>query len=1105
MGNPGPEERPTVPADGPQSSSGTPDANANPSGCVTPDEIPRPPSDSGVHGLPLPRFPNHFRGPRRYEILSEHGRGGLGKVSRAFDRKLGRDVAIKELHSRGTGNEVRFLREVLITARLEHPGIVPIHEAGRWPDGTPYYAMKLVSGRSLRELIAERHTFEQRIGLLHHVIAVADAIAYAHGRNIIHRDLKPANVIVGDFGETIVSDWGLAKDLTTPDLAPDDHDDFAESHESHVTAQGSVVGTPAYMAPEQKRGESVDQRADVFAIGTMLWELCAVAKVPPKAHLRTRMLRRAGVDADFAAIINKALDPDRERRYPDAGALAADLKAFRSGVRITARDYSFFALLAHWTRRHRTLALSAAAILVLAVAGTLLYVRNIAVERDRADRSLDELTLKHAELLLATDPSAALDALSSYRGTDHIRADQIRAEAVGRGVAVLRTVPHTEDIQWTGFGPDGSILSLSSDGTIARTYLDGSSSVLTRGVAKIAMVAYSPARYLLAYTCDPSDLCLFDIAHAVRTPLASTLQGAGANGASFSPDGTLLAVVSLDNTLRIIDVKDPSRPTIKLVTRTAGNTDLTFIDDNVLAIALQDGIELVRVTGESEVFAVPGFVRWASSASEHQIALALKSGPAVILQSFPARIIAKAELCSGMIAHLQFIPRKAGFAYACKDGSVGVWDPQRASVQRRAQIEGHANFVEVSPNGEYIIAGGGNGVVTVIDLSTDLIASYRGHGVPLTSLAAPTLDHPFVLSADTRGALRVWAAPPRFARVVATSSTPFKSAFFHKDSRTIIAASWAHALTVFSPATGVQNLEPHESLNFSLRHSTSGHTFAAFGPQDVVEVWSSDSMTRTRVIATAHGSVTQLQFIDGSEDFMTSGNDGRLVRWTVGGTQTLVTQSKQPIDNFTTASPSGPILYSTTDGALWRIDASEVHLLRIGDSRISRIVAAPRHEKVYVGYTNGDVLAFDTRSWVANIIFRGASAIHEIVLTENEDTIAILTSVGMVYLGRYQNGSNADPAEWEQLVTQSRNIALTSDHLLIAACPDGIVWIYAVNQQHWLCLPLQTAYLGELAVTSNGNTAVALDREGRLISIDLEAARNLLDVATPSSESTKGA
>src|SRR5262245_30972222 len=216
---------------------------------------------------PPPALPIQIRDPRRYEFLGEHGRGGLGRVSRAHDRELGRDVAIKELLSRGTANEVRFLREVLITARLEHPGIVPIHEAGRWSDGTPFYAMKLVAGRPLRELLVERATVAERIGLLHHVIAVADAIAYAHGRNIIHRDLKPANVIVGDFGEPIVIAWGLAKDLSNSEVSGGESGPIGLAAGSigslgsvgpsgsavagDVTSAGSVMGTPAYMAPEQ--------------------------------------------------------------------------------------------------------------------------------------------------------------------------------------------------------------------------------------------------------------------------------------------------------------------------------------------------------------------------------------------------------------------------------------------------------------------------------------------------------------------------------------------------------------------------------------------------------------------------------------------------------------------------------------------------------------------------------------------------------------------------------------------------------------------------------------------------------------------------------------
>src|SRR5262249_23518505 len=133
--------------------------------------------------------------PDRYEQISEHARGGLGRVVRAVDRRLGRRVAVKELLRKDDWHEARFVREALITARLEHPGIVPVHEAGRWPDGAPYYVMKLVEGRTLKELFTAKTTLRDRLGLLEHVIAIADAVGYAHSEGVIHRDLKPSNVI----------------------------------------------------------------------------------------------------------------------------------------------------------------------------------------------------------------------------------------------------------------------------------------------------------------------------------------------------------------------------------------------------------------------------------------------------------------------------------------------------------------------------------------------------------------------------------------------------------------------------------------------------------------------------------------------------------------------------------------------------------------------------------------------------------------------------------------------------------------------------------------------------------------------------------------------
>ena len=150
---------------------------------------------------------------RHYHVLSEFARGGLGRILRARDKRTGRLVAIKEMLGSSEEVAARFAREALLTANLQHPAIVPVYELGRWPEGDPFYAMKLVSGRALDRVLEEATTLDARLALLPTVLAVADAVAFAHGEGVIHRDLKPANVLVGSFSETVVIDWGLAKRL----------------------------------------------------------------------------------------------------------------------------------------------------------------------------------------------------------------------------------------------------------------------------------------------------------------------------------------------------------------------------------------------------------------------------------------------------------------------------------------------------------------------------------------------------------------------------------------------------------------------------------------------------------------------------------------------------------------------------------------------------------------------------------------------------------------------------------------------------------------------------------------------------------------------------
>ncbi len=332
--------------------------------------------------------------PGDYVIAGTVAQGGMGRVLRARDRRLGRDVAIKELIKPSPELAARFEREVRITATLQHPSIVTIHEAGT-REGEPFYVMELVSGRALDAVVRDATSTTDRLALVPHVIAVAEALAYAHSRGVIHRDLKPANVLVGEFGETVVIDWGLAKDLRASPAndTPLPHVRGA----SGETAYGAVVGTPAYMPPEQARGDRVDERADVYAIGAMLYTV--LAGRPPfdgdSADIildrvidqRPRLLSDLVPETprDLAAIVGKAMSRVPDNRYRDARELAHDLRRFQTGQLVGARRYTFLQRVWRFIAKHRAVvAVIAVATIAIAVLSGVSVAR-IVDERDTAE------------------------------------------------------------------------------------------------------------------------------------------------------------------------------------------------------------------------------------------------------------------------------------------------------------------------------------------------------------------------------------------------------------------------------------------------------------------------------------------------------------------------------------------------------------------------------------------------------------------------------------------------------------------------------------------------------------------------------------------------
>lgn len=556
----------------------------------------------------------------RYEIEREFARGGLGRILRAKDKKLGRTVALKELLHLNEKMMERFLREVKLTARLEHPSIVPIYDISVRPDGEPYYSMRLIDGKSLDKVISEKKTFVGRLSLLPHLIDACKAIAYAHSRRVIHRDLKPHNILIGEFGEAIVIDWGLAKELGEGRGAESEREDNPQEglhpntsafrlspSASELTSAGSILGTPAYMPPEQAKGEPVDERADVYALGAILYHV--LAGHPPYYHLKAkdtlrqvhegppRPLQESAPETprDLVSIVQKAMSRDRNERYKDAGEMLEELLRFQAGKLVGAHSYTSKEIFSRWLQKNK-IALTAGALVVLAgIVSFGVSYYNISAANKEAQRNekianeekQSALFAKAKESKAKLEAQEALTSLLLEQGIrelgphgDATKAARYLTEAYlktpdAQASATLRYHMRSavqslplfvkEPVAGAGFSSDGARLYLlGKDGTGQVIDVKTSRVLSSFGapLSDLSMVAIASKGARAAVATQTGQISVWDIE---KGALLSTFAKKGLTALGISPDGETLFTYHEDQRWRLWDTSGKLRYELPLV------------------------------------------------------------------------------------------------------------------------------------------------------------------------------------------------------------------------------------------------------------------------------------------------------------------------------------------------------------------------------------------------------------------------------------------------------------------------------------------------------------------------------------------------------------
>ena len=966
--------------------------------------------------------------PGRYAIAGEMAHGGIGRILRARDTRLDRPVAIKELLAPDTGAEPRFVAEALVTARLQHPSIVPVYEAGRWPGGEPFYAMKLVSGRSLAEVIAEKKTLEERLALLPHVLAVAEAMAYAHSERIIHRDLKPANVLVGEFGETVVIDWGLAKDLTREEERTGEDLPGADAEDGTRTRVGTVMGTPAYMPPEQAAGRPVDERADVYALGAILYHLLAgtqpydggssaqvlqqVVQGPPPPLSK----RQKCIPADLLAIVAKAMARDPAGRYATAREVVEDLKRFHTGQIVGAYQYSRVELLRRFIRRYRA-AVTVTGVALLLLAGLeVASFRRVMAERDRAAQKhaeaevarrdaeearqvavaqADELLLVQARNALELDPNNAVSWLRrlspGFSRWSAVRT--LAADAQSHGFAtVLRG--HSQVINDLLFSPDGRRLVSGSDDYSIRLWdlEQGTSRVLSGHSDEVWRFMLAPDGRSFISSGKDATLRRWDLETGEGRVFA-TLAGSVSALCGSKDRRLLFAHSRVDDLLHIWEWDSGRVRTVH--TGQPGAAELQVSPDSgyVLLRTVLNEVVLGDLTRGA-------FQRLDGSRRAGGMAFS-PSGDLVVVGSgeellaWETRSGRRRVLGEhlGFVFGLAFSPDGKHLAFATKNGDLRLLELATGRERKVGRYEEGEVIMGLhfSPDGQYLASHGNGRASRLWELSTGDSQILRGAPDSVYD-AAFSPEGRYLATGSSDGTVRLFDVRARNHRVLFTAPGPLRALVRSPDGRRLVTMGPERTLRLLDTAGGAPLLEERGHSLMVPAFSADGRWLVSGGSDGRIHLREGSS-GRTERVLEGHGrAITALAFSRDGRWLASADEGGEVRRWELASGEGRTLGRHEGKVLRLTFSPGGERLASVGQdktARVWESGSGEGRVLLGHEDTVLSVSFSPDGTKLVTGSRDHTLRFWDLESGRSQRLDASGGGVEEVLFSPDGALVAI--------------------------------------------------------------------------------------------------------------------